>query len=77
MLFNCAEEDPIFAKGFAEQVEKEWRQGEGEGGRKYKFNYYENTVHGFAARPNLADEKVKAAFEKAFSEGVDWWKAHL
>ncbi|CCF52745.1 hypothetical protein NDA10_000982 [Ustilago hordei] len=75
VLFNCAEEDPVFSADYAKQVEKEWNE---KGAKQaFKFNHYPNTVHGFAARPNLADRQVKEAFEKAFQEGVDWWKAHL
>ncbi|SNX84240.1 related to AIM2 - cytoplasmic protein involved in mitochondrial function or organization [Melanopsichium pennsylvanicum] len=75
ILFNCAEEDPMFAEAYAKQVEKEWS----EKGDKppHKFVYYPNTVHGFAARPNLGDKLVKEAFEKAFVNSVDFWKAHL
>ncbi|KAJ1033087.1 hypothetical protein NDA16_000365 [Ustilago loliicola] len=75
VLFNCAEEDPVFNAQYARQVKEEWKGKEGK--PEHKFNHYPNTVHGFAARPNLADKQVKEAFEKAFQEGVDWWKAHL
>lgn len=75
ILFNCAEEDPIFSQQYAKEVEKQWA----EAGDKpaHQFIFYPNTVHGFAARPNLADKQVKEAFEKAFASGVDFWKAHL
>ncbi|EST05647.1 Dienelactone hydrolase [Kalmanozyma brasiliensis GHG001] len=75
ILFNCAEEDPIFSENYAKQVEKEWSD---KGDKpKHKFKYYPNTVHGFAARPNLGDPQVKEAFEKATAEAVEFWKAHL
>ncbi|SPO25957.1 related to AIM2 - cytoplasmic protein involved in mitochondrial function or organization [Ustilago trichophora] len=76
ILFNCAEEDPMFTADYAEQVEKEWSE-KGDKAPVHKFVLYPGTVHGFAARPNLADKEVKEAFEKAFVEGVDFWKAHL
>lgn len=75
ILFNCAEEDPLFSASYAKQVEKEW--GEKADKPAHKFVFYPNTVHGFAARPNLGDKQVKEAFEKAFTEGVEFWKAHL
>ncbi|SJX62734.1 related to AIM2-cytoplasmic protein involved in mitochondrial function or organization [Sporisorium reilianum f. sp. reilianum] len=75
ILFNCAEEDPIFTQQYAKEVEKQWADA----GDKptHQFIYYPNTVHGFAARPNLGDKQVKEAFEKAFTAAVDFWKAHL
>lgn len=75
ILFNCAEEDQLFSAEYAKQVEKEWK----EKGDKpvHKFVFYENTVHGFAARPNLGDEKVKRAFEGAFEGAVAFWKEKL
>ncbi|SYW81035.1 related to AIM2 - cytoplasmic protein involved in mitochondrial function or organization [Ustilago bromivora] len=61
VLFNCAEEDPVFSADYAKQVEKEWNE---KGAKQaFKFNHYPNTV--------------KEAFEKALQEGVNWWKAHL
>lgn len=75
ILFNCAEEDQIFPLKFAKEVEAQWKE---EGGKPvYKFEYYPNTVHGFAARPNLGDAQVKEAFEKAFNQAVGFWKANL
>lgn len=75
ILFNCAEEDPMFAASYAKQLEQEWATNVDK--PAHKFVVYPNTVHGFAARPNLGDKLVKQAFEKAFSEGVEFWKAHL
>ncbi|SAM81857.1 related to AIM2-cytoplasmic protein involved in mitochondrial function or organization [Ustilago bromivora] len=47
VLFNCAEEDPVFSADYAKQVEKEWNE---KGAKQaFKFNHYPNTVHGFAA----------------------------
>ena len=75
ILFNCAEEDPMFTQAYAKEVEKQWAEA---GGKPvHKFQYYPNTIHGFAVRPNLADKQVKEAFEKALSETVSFWKAHL
>ena len=75
ILFNCAEEDAMFSQDYAKEVEKQWsEQGDKPA---HKFVYYPNTVHGFAARPNLGDKQVKEAFEGAFNEAVQFWKAHL
>lgn len=75
ILFNCAEEDPIFSADYAKEVEKDWAE---KGDKpQHKFVFYPNTVHGFAARPNLAVKEVKEAFEGAFNGGVEFWKAHL
>lgn len=75
ILFNCAEEDPIFSENYAKQVEKEWSEKDDK--PKHAFRYYPNTVHGFAARPNLGDPQVKEAFEKASAEAVAFWKENL
>ncbi|CDS01833.1 related to AIM2-cytoplasmic protein involved in mitochondrial function or organization [Sporisorium scitamineum] len=75
ILFNCAEEDPMFSQQYAKDVQKQWAE---EGGKPVnEFKFYPNTVHGFAARPNLADRQDKEAFEGAFTAGVEFWKAHL
>lgn len=35
------------------------------------------TTHGFAARPNLSYPEVKAGFEGAFEQTVNWFKKTL
>ena len=35
------------------------------------------TVHGFAARPNMAISDAKEGFEKAFAAAVAWFKKTL
>jgi carboxymethylenebutenolidase len=35
------------------------------------------TTHGFAARPNLEYPEVKAGFEGAFTQTVEWFKKTL
>lgn len=75
ILFNCAEEDPIFSEKYAKEVEQQWKQDASK--PAHQFEYYPNTVHGFAARPNLGDKQVKEAFEKAFNQAVAFWKAKL
>ncbi|GAC94058.1 dienelactone hydrolase [Pseudozyma hubeiensis SY62] len=75
ILFNCAEEDPTFSENYAKEVEQQWKQDTSK--PAHQFEYYPNTVHGFAARPNLGDKQVKEAFEKAFNQTVAFWKAKL
>ncbi|KAI5896799.1 alpha/beta-hydrolase [Schizophyllum commune H4-8] len=43
----------------------------------YEFKVYPGTAHGFAARPNLAYPEVKAGFEGAFEQAVQWFKKTL
>ncbi|GAA6003978.1 hypothetical protein JCM10207_006495 [Rhodosporidiobolus poonsookiae] len=38
---------------------------------------HEGTTHGFGCRPNLADPKVKVAFEQALVETKEWFDEHL
>ncbi|KAI5475238.1 carboxymethylenebutenolidase [Pseudohyphozyma bogoriensis] len=39
--------------------------------------HHPGTTHGFAARPDVTDATVKAAYEKALEETADWFKMHL
>ena len=48
-----------------------------EGKVPYEIKQYPNTVHGNFARPNLADPQVKAGFEGAFGQAVDFLNTHL
>ncbi|KAK5312407.1 hypothetical protein LTR93_011351 [Exophiala xenobiotica] len=42
-----------------------------------KVEWYHAQVHGFmAARSNLEDEKVKAAYEKAYKTLLTWFHIH-
>ncbi|KAJ3977807.1 dienelactone hydrolase endo-1-3,1,4-beta-D-glucanase [Lentinula raphanica] len=41
---------------------------------EYEFKDYKGTVHGFAARPNLAYPEVKAGYEGAFEQTIEWFK---
>ncbi|KAL1700903.1 Alpha/Beta hydrolase protein [Schizophyllum commune] len=43
----------------------------------YEFKVYPGTAHGFAARPNLAYPEVKAGYEGAFEQAVQWFKKTL
>lgn len=39
--------------------------------------YVSGTVHGFAARPNLAYPEVKAGYEGAFEQTIEWFQKTL
>lgn len=41
------------------------------------LSLFHSTVHGFAARPDLSNEKVKAGFEGAFNDSVAFFEKHL
>lgn len=44
----------------------------------HQVEWYHDQVHGFmAARGDLSDEKVKAAYEKAYKTAVAWFHEHL
>lgn len=75
-LFLCADEDPVFTAGLREQSQKvllEERKGEIE----VEFKVFDNTVHGFAARPDLGVPEVKKAFEEALELTVGWFEKYL
>ncbi|KAI9462234.1 dienelactone hydrolase endo-1-3,1,4-beta-D-glucanase [Boletus coccyginus] len=43
----------------------------------YEFVDYKGTVHGFACRPNLAYDEIKAGFEGSLSQTVEWFRKTL
>ncbi|PWN52015.1 alpha/beta-hydrolase [Violaceomyces palustris] len=75
VLFNCAEQDDVFPTSLRESGAK--ALGDRHDAPPHEFKVYENTVHGFAARPNLAEPLVKKAFEEALEATASWLKAHL
>lgn len=43
-----------------------------------QVEWYDDQIHGFmAARSDLEDEKVKAAYEKAYQTLLNWFHKHL
>ncbi|KAF9236488.1 dienelactone hydrolase endo-1-3,1,4-beta-D-glucanase [Melanogaster broomeanus] len=74
----CAEDDMSFKPAirlkaeaiFAERKDKETFV-------PYEFVDYKGTAHGFAARPNLAYEDVKAGFEGSLAQTVGWFQKTL
>ncbi|KAI6041374.1 dienelactone hydrolase, partial [Pisolithus marmoratus] len=73
----CAEDDMFFKKKRmrAEAIFAE-RKDSGDA-VPYEFVDYKGTVHGFACRPNLAFEDVKAAFEKSLEQTTVWLRKTL
>ena len=44
---------------------------------KIYWSIPQGTAHGFASRPNLDLPEIKAAYEEAFSQTVEWFKKTL
>ncbi|TFK52532.1 dienelactone hydrolase endo-1,3,1,4-beta-D-glucanase [Heliocybe sulcata] len=74
----CAEEDFGFKAQMRQEAEAilAGRKGKPEF-TEYEFKDYKGTVHGFAARPHLADPEVKAGFEGALDQTVAWFEKTL
>jgi carboxymethylenebutenolidase len=41
------------------------------------MTWFSGTAHGFACRPNLAYEDLKAAFEGSLAQTVEWFRKTL
>ena len=76
--------EAIFAerKGKENFVEYEFKQWKGL--RRFKFSQSEliprprpGTAHGFAARPIMSIPDVKAGYEGAFEQAVDWFNKNI
>ncbi|KAF8133941.1 dienelactone hydrolase endo-1,3,1,4-beta-D-glucanase [Boletus edulis] len=74
----CAEEDMALSKAMRLNAEAIFAA------RKdrpdfvpYEFVDYMGTVHGFACRPNLAYDGMKAGFEGSLSQTVEWFRKTL
>ncbi|KZS93566.1 dienelactone hydrolase endo-1,3,1,4-beta-D-glucanase [Sistotremastrum niveocremeum HHB9708] len=76
--WECAEEDHSFSLDLVHESEAFFKAKEGtEQALPYEFKIYKGTTHGFAARPNLGIPTVKAAFEEACQQTVDWFQKTL
>ncbi|CEH12170.1 Predicted hydrolase related to dienelactone hydrolase [Ceraceosorus bombacis] len=75
-LFLCAESDPVFPDKLREQSQSALAT-RGSDAPAHEFVLYENTVHGFGARPKLSDPLVKKAFEQSVDRTVEWFQTHL
>lgn len=74
-LFNCAETDTQFTPKLRGQVQK-FLDNE-KNAPAHDFKVFDNTFHGFACRPNFADEQVRKGFEEALGRTSWWFKSHL
>jgi carboxymethylenebutenolidase len=80
--FACAENDSQFGDKMredAKQVLSAKEKGSGEGAKAFEaeFVLYSNTVHGFAARPNLEIEDVRKGFEGALAQTCRFLSKYL
>ncbi|KAF8991056.1 dienelactone hydrolase endo-1-3,1,4-beta-D-glucanase [Cyathus striatus] len=73
----CAEEDESFSDEKRLQAEAILAGRTGENAIPYEFKYYKGTVHGFATRPNLSLPDVKAGYEGAFNQTIEWFRKYL
>ncbi|KAJ3910588.1 dienelactone hydrolase endo-1,3,1,4-beta-D-glucanase [Lentinula edodes] len=74
----CAEEDMGFKPEIRRKAEELLASRQGKDNFvEYEFKDYKGTVHGFAARPNLAYPEVKAGYEGAFEQTIEWFQKTL
>ncbi|KAI0086560.1 dienelactone hydrolase endo-1-3,1,4-beta-D-glucanase [Irpex rosettiformis] len=76
--WECAEDDQSFKKEVRDNAEAIFaaRKGKPEF-IEYEFKDYKGTVHGFAARPNMAMPEVVEAYKGALQQTVDWFNKTL
>ncbi|KZV76148.1 dienelactone hydrolase endo-1-3,1,4-beta-D-glucanase [Peniophora sp. CONT] len=74
----CAEEDSGFKPHLRNGAEAVFKQREGkEDFVPYEFKDWKGCAHGFAIRPNQSIPEVKAGYEGALAQTVDWFKKTL
>ncbi|KAI0345740.1 dienelactone hydrolase endo-1-3,1,4-beta-D-glucanase [Trametopsis cervina] len=74
----CAEDDMSFKKPLRDEAEAVFAaRKEKSDYVEYEFNDYKGTVHGFAARPNLAIPEVVEAYKGALNQTENWFKKYL
>ncbi|KIK69628.1 hypothetical protein GYMLUDRAFT_34013 [Collybiopsis luxurians FD-317 M1] len=74
----CAEEDMSFKPKTRQKTEAIFVSRKNQGNPiEYEFRDYKGTTHGFAARPNLAYPEVKAGYEGALEQTVQWFEKTL
>ncbi|KAG9315607.1 hypothetical protein JVU11DRAFT_3248 [Chiua virens] len=74
----CAEHDMSFSQAFRLQAEAIFAARENKTGFvPFEFMDYAGTVHGFASRPNVAYEDIKAGYEDSLSQTVEWFRKTL
>ncbi|KAK3044463.1 hypothetical protein LTS18_001219, partial [Coniosporium uncinatum] len=74
--------DHAFTKRMAEETEAMMRQqtgvkGDGEGGYRWDFRYYEGCGHGFAVRAAPGNKVESQGSEDAAEQAVEWFKKYL
>jgi len=73
-----AEEDMSFKDKDVETAKAIFKEQEDKPNHvDYEFRTYKGTFHGFAVRPNLKVPEVKAGYEGALEQTVDWFKKTL
>ncbi|EIN09724.1 alpha/beta-hydrolase [Punctularia strigosozonata HHB-11173 SS5] len=72
--FACAESDAQFGDQLRTEAEKTLKA---KSGLEAEFVLYANTVHGFAARPNLEIDDVRKGFEGALAQTCRFLSKHL
>ncbi|KIK97069.1 hypothetical protein PAXRUDRAFT_767450 [Paxillus rubicundulus Ve08.2h10] len=74
----CAEQDMAFSHQLRLKAEAIFAERKDKKGFvPYAFVDYKGTAHGFACRPNLAYEDVKAGFEGSLAQTVKWFRKTL
>ncbi|KZV76156.1 dienelactone hydrolase endo-1-3,1,4-beta-D-glucanase [Peniophora sp. CONT] len=74
----CAEEDFSFKPHLRNGAEAIFKEREGkEDFVPYEFKDWKGCAHGFAIRPNQSVPEVKAGYEGALVQTVDWFKKSL
>ncbi|KZV76146.1 dienelactone hydrolase endo-1-3,1,4-beta-D-glucanase [Peniophora sp. CONT] len=70
----CAEEDFSFKPHLRNGAEAVYKEREGKDDFvPYEFKDWKGTAHGFAIRPNQSVPDVKAGYEGALAQTVDWF----
>ncbi|KIK69561.1 hypothetical protein GYMLUDRAFT_33934 [Collybiopsis luxurians FD-317 M1] len=74
----CAEEDFTFKPKLRQKSEAIFAARKSKDNFiDYEFKDYKGTTHGFAARPNLSYPEVKAGYEGALEQTVQWFTRTL
>jgi len=72
-LWNCAEEDPMFTPKLRKQSEEILKKNR----IPHEFIDYPGTLHGFAVRGDVKDEKLKMAVDRTITESSKFFRTIL
>ncbi|KAE9404070.1 dienelactone hydrolase endo-1,3,1,4-beta-D-glucanase [Gymnopus androsaceus JB14] len=76
--FVCAEEDITFGPKARKKAEEIFASRNGRDNFiEHEFKVYKGTTHGFAVRPNQSYPEVKAGYEAALEQTVQWFEKTL